>query len=169
MVGGLLAIVAGVKTFIAVWWSTGPEKFACLLAWFLIGFGALWFTRGLFEIFLPGGTGSSSADKQSEFKRNAMLTTACLLFIALIVGSGYYIWYTVKTTEHNQLAEFGITKKIGIKKLAYRRSLRASFDFEFDHNLFSASLPASNYREGDSACITFSSQNPEIVRWAECP
>lgn len=170
-------------TFIAfkVWWTNGNEKFLGIIAFFLVGFGSLFLSISLTRIIIPTKTDfgiSTLSDKKKyqalkdvvgSAKLKAINSSYLSLFIILFAGTAYVLVTSLNKYEKDQLKTFGQLQKVKIIDIRHKGkgTSYAFFDFYLEGKKYSNDLSPKNYNIGDSATIIFSTNNTDIVEWAE--
>lgn len=177
----ILTILFG--TFIAfkVWWTNGNERFFGIIAFFLIGFGSLLLSISLTRIIIPTEADFSIStlsdkrkyqilkDKVGSTKVKAINSSYLSLFLILFAGTAYTIITSLNKYEKDQLKTFGQLQKVKIIDIHHKGkgTAYAFFDFYLDGKKYSNNLSPKDYNIGDSATIIFSTDNTDIVKWAD--
>lgn len=177
----LFVILLGVFIIFKVWWSHGEIRFLGLFSFFLIGFGCLFLSISLTRIMIPIKTNFNFSTLVNKNKYQLLkndigsekLTTINIcytsLFLILFAGSAYGIVTSVNSYEHYQLKTYGNLQKVKIEDIHSigKGSKYAFFNFFLKDKKYSNNLPSKNFSIGDSAIIIFSTQNTDVIQWAE--
>lgn len=91
------------------------------------------------------------------------------LTIIIFASTAYEVFNYVNEYKINQLKNFGQLQKVRINDIhrTTKGGPYVSFEFYFNGKKFEDRLSRNNYNVGDSAKIIFSTNNPDIVIWAE--
>ncbi|WP_343534688.1 hypothetical protein [Pedobacter sp.] len=174
-------ILFGAFIAFKVWWTNGNEKFLGIIAFFLVGFGSLFLSISLTRIIIPTKTDfgiSTLSDKKKyqalkdvvgSAKLKAINSSYLSLFIILFAGTAYVLVTSLNKYEKDQLKTFGQLQKVKIIDIRHKGkgTSYAFFDFYLEGKKYSNDLSPKNYNIGDSATIIFSTNNTDIVEWAE--
>lgn len=174
-------ILFGAFIAFKVWWTNGNEKFLGIIAFFLVGFGSLFLSISLTRIIIPTKTDfgiSTLSDKKKyqalkdivgSTKLKAINSSYLSLFIILFAGTAYVLVTSLNKYEKDQLKTFGQLQKVKIIDIRHKGkgTSYAFFDFYLEGKKYSNDLSPKNYNIGDSATIIFSTNNTDIVEWAE--
>lgn len=175
----ILTILFGAFIAFKVWWTNGETKFLGVIAFFLIGFGSLSLSISLTRIIIPTKTDFSfstlSDKKKYQILKDRIGSTkvkvinVCYisLFFILFAGTAYGLVTSLSKYAKDQLTTFGRHQKVRINDIHYKGKAYAFFDFYVDGKKFTNNLSPKNYSVGDSAIIIFSTNNTDIVEWAE--
>lgn len=177
----LFAILLGVFIMFNVWWTHGGARFLAFIALFLIISGSLFLSISLTKIIIPTQADinfSVLSDKKkyqilksSIGQKKVKIINICYLslFLILFGVTAIGLIISVNKCEKYQLKTYGLIQKVKIKSIEYKGkgSPYAFFDFYLDGEKYSSNLTPKNYTVGDSAIIIFSTDNTDIVEWAE--
>lgn len=177
----ILTILFGAFIAFKVWWTNGDARFLGIIAFFLVGFGSLFLSISLTRIIIPTKTDfsfSSLSDKKKyqilketigSTKVKVISASYISLFLILLAGTACKLVTSLNKYEKDQLKTFGRLQKVRINDIHYKGkgTPYAFFDFYLDGKKYSNDLSPKNYSIGDSATIIFSTNNTDIVKWAE--
>jgi hypothetical protein len=131
--------------------------------------GSIILTSALFKVLFniqPVNEEGNTAEKlQATDSMPLILYWFFTLLIILFPLKGCYDEQRKRTDV--ELHFYGKTVKIGIKKIykPYKSGYKAKFFFFNKGELLEKELPANEYKVGDSAYVTFSTENPHIINW----
>ncbi|MBK1895390.1 hypothetical protein [Chryseobacterium paridis] len=177
----LFAILLGVFIIFKVWWIHGGERFLGIIAFFLVPIGSLFLGISLTKIIVPTKTDISFSvlsdkDKYEILKssigsKKVKMINICYisLFLILFATTVFGLVLSLNKYEKYQLKTYGRIQKVKINNIEYKGkgSPYVFFDFYLDGKKYSTDLNQKNYSIGDSAIIIFSTDNTDIVEWAE--
>lgn len=177
----ILIILLGVFIAFKVWWTNGDARFLGIISFFLVGFGSLFLSVSLTRVIVPFQTDfslSSLSDKKKyqilkdtigSTKVKVINVSYISLFIILFAGTAYGLVTSLNQYEKDQLKTFGRLQKIRINDIHYKGkgTPYAFFDFYLNGKKYSNDLSPKNFSVGDSATIIFSTNNTDIVKWAD--
>lgn len=177
----ILTILFG--TFIAfkVWWTNGDAKYLGVISWFLVGLGSLFLSISLTRIIIPTKADfsfSTLSDKKKyqilkdtigSTKVKVINASYISLFLIIFGGTAYGLVTSLSKYAKYQLTTYGKLQKVRINDIHYKGkgTPYAFFDFYMDGKKFTNNLSPKNYSVGDSATIIYSTNNTDIVEWAE--
>jgi hypothetical protein len=177
----LAVILLGLFVAFKVWWTQDGTAFLGILAFFMVTFGCLLFSISFsrvcfgknidFDIYTFTDKESLAIFKKKNGHKVAtkISTIISCFFIAFIVVIIVLFVKTLKVYEFKQLSEYGVRQKVMIKKIKFtgKGDDQAVFDFYFNGIKHSNSLTKKELIVGDSTEIIFSSQNIDILKWAD--
>ncbi len=177
----ILTILFGAFIAFKVWWTNGDERFLGVIAFFLIGFGSLFLSISLTRIIIPTKADfsiSTLSDKKKyqvlkelvgSTKLKAINSCYLSLFLILFAGTAYVVVTSLNKYEKDQLKTFGQLQKVKIIDIRHKGkgTSYAFFDFYINGKKYSNNLSRKNYNTGDSATIIFSTNDTDIVKWAD--
>ncbi|ASK31917.1 hypothetical protein CEY12_18185 [Chryseobacterium sp. T16E-39] len=175
------AILLGAFIIFNVWWSHGGGRFLGIIAFFVIAGGSLFLSISLTKIMIPiqadiSFSVLSEKDKYEILKRSIgqkklKMINICYisLFLILFAATAVGLVISVNKYEKYQLKTYGLIQKVKINTIEHKGKgdPYAFFDFYLDGKKYSTDLSQKNYTVGDSATIIFSTDNTDIVDWAE--
>jgi len=177
----ILTILFGVFIAFKVWWTNGDTKFLGIISFFLVGFGSFFLSISLTRIIIPTKTDfsfSTLLDKKKyqilketigSTKVKVISVSYISLFLILFTGTAYGLVTSLSNYEKVQLKTFGRLQKVRINDIQYKGkgTPYAFFDYYLDGKKYIGDLSPKNYNIGDSATIIFSTNNTDIVKWAD--
>lgn len=171
----IAAIELAVRLAVKYAACSGPERFIALVVYTLLVLAPLIIVVSIAKLFLsnnlPNTYNRATATlSAAETTKNRWTAFFALLVFSIIVLLGFYRMFdAIKQHENFELNNHGKYQKVLIKSIGYKGkgSPYAFFDYEYNNELYTGSLNTNNYTEGDSAYIIFSTQEPEIVVWAD--
>lgn len=177
----ILLILLGVFIAFKVWWTNGDTRFLGIISFFLVGFGSFFLSISLTRLIIPTQTDfnfSTLSDKQKYKNLQKTIGTTKVkvinvsyisLFLIFFAGTAYSLVTSLTKYEKDQLKTFGQLQKVRINNIDYKGkgTSYAFFDFYLDGKKHSNNLDPKNYNIGDSVTIIFSTNNTDIVKWAE--
>jgi hypothetical protein len=177
----ILSILLGVFIVFKVWWTHDAARFLGLIGFVLVGFGSLLMSVSLTRIIIPTETvfGFSTITDPERYqmlkqrigavKAKTISAISSTLFIVLFGGTAYGLVTRIYKYEKDQLSTFGQTQEVVINDIGYKGkgTSYAFFDFYFNGKTYSNNLDPKDYEVGDSATIIFSTNDPDIVKWAD--
>ena len=177
----ILTILFGAFIAFKIWWTNGDGRFLGIIAFFLVGFGSLFLSISLTRIIITTKTDfsfSTLSDKEKyqilkdtigSTKVKVISVSYISLFLILFAGTTYGLVTFLSKYEKDQLKTFGRLQKVRITDIHYKGkgTPYAFFDFYLDGKKYTGDLSPKNYNIGDSATIIFSTNNTDIVKWAD--
>jgi hypothetical protein len=177
----ILIIFFGAFIAFKVWWTNGDSKFLGIIAFFLVGFGSFFLSISLTRIIIPTKTDFSFSILSDKKKYQTLKDTIGLtkvkvinvsyiaLFLILFAGTTYGLFTSLNKYAKDQLHTFGRLQKVRINDIHYKGkgTPYAFFDFYMNGKKYTNNLSPKNYSIGDSAIIIFSTNNTDIVEWAD--
>jgi len=177
----ILTILFGAFIAFKIWWTNGDGRFLGIIAFFLVGFGSLFLSISLTRIIIPTKIDfsfSTLSDKKKyqilkdtigSSKVKVISVSYISLFLILFAGTAYGLVTSLRKYEKDQLQTFGRLQKVRINDIHYKGkgTPYAFFDFYLDGKKYTNELSPKNYSIGDSATIIFSTNNTDIVKWAD--
>lgn len=177
----ILTILFGAFITFKVWWTNGDERFLGIIAFFLVGFGSLFLSISLTRIIIHTKADfsiSTLSDKKKyqalrdiigSTKLKTINSTYISLFLILFASTAYTTITFLNKYEKDQLKTFGQLQKVKIIDIRYKGkgTPYAFFDFYLDGKKYSNNLSRKNYHIGDSTTIIFSTNDTNIVKWAD--
>jgi hypothetical protein len=177
----MLTILFGAFIAFKVWWTNGETKYLGVIAFFLVGFGSLFLSIAMTRIIIPTETDFSystlSDKKKYQILKDTIGSTKVKfinasyisLFLTIFAGTSYGLVTSLNKYEKEQLETFGRLQKVRISDIQYKGkgSPYAFFDFYLDGKKYTNELSPKNYSIGDSVRIIFSTNNTDIVKWAD--
>ncbi len=177
----ILTILFGVFIAFKVWWTNGDARFLGIISFVLVVFGSLLLSISLTRIIIPTKTDfsfSTLSDKKKyqilkdtigSTKIKVINASYISLFLILFAGTAYGLVSALNKYKKDQLMTFGRLQKVRIKDI-HRKGKGAPyafFDFYLNGKKYTNNLSPKNYSIGDSATIIFSTNNTDIVEWAD--
>lgn len=176
-----LLILIGAFIIYKVWWTNDGEKFLGLIGYCLIGFGSILLSVSLTRIIISTKTNFDFTTLSNQKKYQILKETIgsskvktinliyCSLTIIIFSGTLYFLVTSLNKYEKDQLKNFGQLQKVRINDIHYKGkgTKYAFFDFYLNGKKLTNELNPKNYSVGDSATIIFSTQNTDIVKWAD--
>jgi len=177
----ILTILFGVFIAFKVWWTNGAARFLGIISFVLVVFGSLFLSILLTRIIIPTKTDFSfstlSDQKKYQILKDTIGSTKIKvinasyisLFLILFAGTAYGLVSALNKYKKDQLMTFGRLQKVRIKDI-HRKGKGAPyafFDFYLNGKKYTNNLSPKNYSIGDSATIIFSTNNTDIVEWAD--
>jgi hypothetical protein len=177
----MLTILFGAFIAFKVWWTNGETKYLGVIAFFLVGFGSLFLSIAMTRIIIPTETDFSystlSDKKKYQILKDTIGSTKVKfinasyisLFLTIFAGTSYGLVTSLNKYEKEQLETFGRLQKVRISDIQNKGkgSPYAFFDFYLDGKKYTNELSPKNYSIGDSVRIIFSTNNTDIVKWAD--
>lgn len=177
----ILTILFGAFIAFKVWWTNGDGRFLGIIAFLLVSFGSLFLSISLTRIIVPtkidfNFTTLSDKNKYQILKDTIGSTKVKVISISyisllliLFSGTAYGLITSLNKYEKDQLKNFGRLQKVRINDIHYKGkgTPYAFFDFYLDGKKYTNDLNPKNYSIGDSATIIFSTNNTDIVKWAD--
>lgn len=171
----LVLVTTGYLLGFHYWWVDMDPQFLVFIACGIVWFGAIYFGFfiarltsfrdlgnnyiGLIELtgtnFLKDLLGINKANRLRTF-----CTISSFSFFFLLVAI-----FHIHTKQYSayQLYRYGIHKKIVVEEISFSNGRRISFEFYYNQKIYHKDLHSEKYEIGDTASITFSSFNPNIV------
>lgn len=172
LVLSLIISLIAYKGLISTIYDIGKVKLYVLLPSILgLIFGAIIFTSALFKLIFSLNAVNEDGDPSEELqKTNSMPLILFWFFIAAFLFFPVKSCYNEqKRYKEEQLHLYGKTLKIKISEI-FKRSKsgkKARFFFENKGEIIEKTLDARDFKEGDEAYITFSTENPNIIVWTD--
>jgi len=175
-----LLILVGAFILYKVWWTKDSARFLGLIGYCFVAFGSILLSVSLTRIIISSKrdfdfTTLSNKKKYQILKEaigsskvKVINTIYCSLSIILFGSTTYGLVAFLNKYEKEQLKNFGRLQKVRIYDIHYKgKTQYAFFDFYLDGKKYSNDLNQKNFSVGDSATIIFSTNNTDILKWAE--
>jgi hypothetical protein len=176
-----LLILLGAYIIFKVFWKNDGSGLLGLIGFCFISFGAILLSVSLTRIISNTKTDLNFATLSNPKKYQILKETIGLpkvkmintmyasLTVMIFASTVYGVYNYVNEYKNNQLKDFGQFQKVRINDIhrTTKGGPYVSFEFYFNDKKFKHRLSRNNYNIGDSARIIFSTNNPDIVIWAE--
>ena len=176
-----LLILIGAFIFYKVFWKNDGSRLLGLIGFCFVSFGSILLSVSLTRIIINTKTDFDFTtlsnpkkyqilkEKIGVTKLRVINTMYASLTIIIFASTAYEVFNYVNEYKINQLKNFGQLQKVRINDIhrTTKGGPYVSFEFYFNGKKFEDRLSRNNYNVGDSVKIIFSTNNPDIVIWAE--
>jgi hypothetical protein len=175
----LLLLAIGYLLLFTFHWSIDSRRFLSLAGFLLVVYSSFQLAFKLTLLLFPSAKHLNfstfrNKEKTHSFKSvntkgNRITLVLCLLIVLILVLPMFTYFKGTSIYERNQLINFGQVQKVLIHDTKQmKRSTYAVFHFFFNGNRLESHLLQKKWLHvGDSSFIIFSTDNTDIVQWAD--